>query len=171
MNSQERTKELSQVEHILMPNEQIEFVAVQRRIAPGGSIIAPSIIIATNVRVIIEKRLTGGVHREFDTIPYTSIVSIKVEHGIISSSLDLMTRSQSPGGQDRYGIIEGLRMSDALALQDLIEKKIVSGTTREAREEHNDYFEVPNAGYIYCNNCGAKNPLSAKYCMVCGSKL
>ncbi len=44
-------------------------------------------MIVTNKRIIIINRATLGIRKDFETIPFTQITSVRLEKGIISSSV------------------------------------------------------------------------------------
>jgi hypothetical protein len=95
--------------------------------------INPTTVIATDKRVIIINRNMAGIRKDFESIPYSKITSVRYERGIISSSIYLRVEGYtSPGEEgfmkpgDQEGQIPGLRDADAKALADFIDK-IVSG--------------------------------------------
>jgi hypothetical protein len=99
---------------------------------------------------------------------------VRLEHGIISSSVFIRVQGYSTdqgllekGKQE--GEIDGLNNKDAQALSDFINKKL-DVTTPDDQTTADDSDERPG-GFIYCNSCGERNPISSKFCSKCGAKL
>src|SRR5271169_2472068 len=79
--------DLKAVQKILWPGEHVEGTVMQRRVGPGGSVTVPTSVIATDKRIIIVNRATLGLRHDYEVIPYSTISSVRLEHGIISSSV------------------------------------------------------------------------------------
>lgn len=160
---------------ILEADETAVMTARQRRIGPGGSMMEPTSVVVTNKRIIIINRATLGIRKDFETIPFTQITSVRLEKGIISSSVFVrvmgfdMDKGLLEGGKEE-GEIDGLSGKDAKELSDYINQKVLelqegtpeapAPTTGEKKEE-----------CAYCEKCGSKNDIYAKYCTHCGAKL
>ncbi len=101
-------------------DDQIMHVARQRRVS--GAVISPSVIIVSLKRIIIVNRWVGGVRSEMSFIPYQNIVSIRVSHGAISSSLYVRVKGSSKekaiifGNDKEEGEINGLNRAEAEAI-------------------------------------------------------
>ena len=87
------------------PDEVVVMTARQRRVGPGGALTTPTSVIATDRRVIIINRATLGMRKDFETIPYTQITSVRLERGIISSSVFVRVE----GFDQDKGLLEGER--------------------------------------------------------------
>ena len=175
----------------LWPEEKIMVTATERRIGPGGSLITPTTVIATDKRILIINRATFGIRSDIESIPYNRISSVRLEKGIISSSVFLRVAGYTSSGEQGFlkpgeqeGEIPGLRAQDAKDLSDHIEKMIagmdpvdVDGPVQlPTNKPKNKTNAAPqdNSGkgaYIYCSKCGTKNNLSAKFCSSCGAPL
>ncbi|MGA3020654.1 MAG: PH domain-containing protein [Candidatus Micrarchaeales archaeon] len=166
-------EDVNAAKQILMPDEVPSVTVRQRRIGPGGSMVNPTSVIATNKRIIIINRETLGIRKDYETIPYAQVTSVRFEKGIISSSVFIRVQ-----GYDRVkgllengkeeGEINGLTSHDAKILADFINQKILEiqeGGTGIGDETR------PSAGHKYCSRCGAKNDMDAEYCDRCGVKL
>jgi hypothetical protein len=79
--------ELKAVKDILWQGEQVRGTFKQRMIGPGGSVTVPTSVIVTDNRVIIVNRATLGFRKDYEVIPYPKITSVRLEGGIISSSV------------------------------------------------------------------------------------
>jgi len=87
-------------------NEDVLVVARQSRIKPGGSAVTPNIIFATNKRIIIKDPYMMGIKENIVDIPYDVITSVKLEKGLLSSTI----RFEAPAliGSKRLGMIDGI---------------------------------------------------------------
>src|SRR5919106_1022892 len=99
-------QEIKKIHQMLNPNEKVLVVARQSRIRPGGSAVTPNIIYATNMRIIIRDPYMLGIKENIVDIPYDVITSIKLEKGLLSSTI----RFEAPAlvGSKRLGMIEGI---------------------------------------------------------------
>jgi hypothetical protein len=99
-------QEIKKVREMLNPNEAVLVVARQSRIKPGGSAVTPNIIYATNKRIIIRDPYMMGIKENIVDIPYDVITSVKLEKGLLSSTI----RFEAPAliGSKRLGMIEGI---------------------------------------------------------------
>lgn len=99
-------QEIEKIQQMLNPNEEVLVVARQSRIRPGGSAVTPNIIYATNMRIIIRDPYMLGIKENIVDIPYDVITSVKLEKGLLSSTI----RFEAPAlvGSKRLGMIEGI---------------------------------------------------------------
>ncbi len=99
-------QEIKKIHEMLNPNEEVLVVARQSRIRPGGSAVTPNIIYATNRRIIIRDPYMLGIKENVVDIPYDVITSVKLEKGLLSSTI----RFEAPAlvGSKRLGMIEGI---------------------------------------------------------------
>jgi hypothetical protein len=123
-------EEISKITEMLNPDEKVLLVARQSRIKPGGSLHTPNIIYATDRRIIIRDPYMLGIKENVVDIPYDIITSIKLEKGLLSSTIRFkapglvsstkleMMNSLIDGEDDQGGIIEAIPKDKA---QDLLE--------------------------------------------------
>jgi hypothetical protein len=165
-------EDLTVVRDILWPGEIVEGTAMQRRVGPGGSITVPTSVVVTNKRIIIVNRASLGIRHDYEVIPFNSITSVRLEHGLISSSVFIRVQGYDTdkgllknGKQE--GEIDGLRNQDAEDLANLINMKL------EQQPEPGQQVEKDTSvgGYIFCTKCGAKNPKDARFCERCGTPI
>jgi hypothetical protein len=168
---------------ILEPNETVVMTARQRRVGPGGSMTTPTSVIATDKRVIIINRATLGVRKDFETIPYTQIASVRLERGIISSSVfvRVMGFDQDKGlleSGKQEGEIDGLNGNDAKMLSDYINKRLLEVQEGGKVDEQQQQTQQPREqqqpkddGNVYCSKCGARNDRESRFCTTCGNAL
>jgi Bacterial PH domain/Short C-terminal domain len=99
-------QEVKKIHEMLNPNEDVLVVARQSRIKPGGSAVTPNIIFATNKRIIIKDPYMMGIKENIVDIPYDVITSVKLEKGLLSSTI----RFEAPAliGSKRLGMIDGV---------------------------------------------------------------
>jgi hypothetical protein len=80
-------KEINKITEMLNPDERVLLVARQSRLKPGGSHFTPNIIYATDRRIIIRDPYMLGIKENVVDIPYDIITSIKLEKGLLSSTI------------------------------------------------------------------------------------
>ncbi len=163
-------KDVEAVNKILWPDEKVEITVRQRHVGPGGSITTPTSVIATDKRVIILNRASFGIRQDYEAIPYSQIASVRLEHGVISSSVyvrvmgyDVDKGLLKNGRQE--GEIDGLNNKDAQELADYINRKV--GDLQSGANVQ----QSADTSSVYCTKCGSPNPASAKFCAHCGAKL
>jgi len=79
--------EIKRVKQMLEAAEVIKTVARQSRIMPGGSIVTPNIIFATNRRLIIKDPSMLGLRAGVDSISYSQINKVHLKKGALTSEL------------------------------------------------------------------------------------
>lgn len=95
--------EIERVKKMLEAAEVIKIVARQSRIMPGGSIVTPNIIFATNKRLIIRDPNTLGLRADIESIPYSQINKVHLEKGAFTSEL-VMDVGQYATGDNKQTI-------------------------------------------------------------------
>ncbi len=110
---------------LLWAEERVEMTIRQGRFRPGGSLLTPTSFVGTNHRLIIIDRETMGLRTNFEVIDYDHITSVKVERGIMSSSIVVR--------------VEGIA-SHTLGTADSREEGVIDGVPRRKAEEFVDYL-------------------------------
>lgn len=161
--------EVNSIREILWPDEKVLITVRQRRIGPGGSVTVPTSVIATDKRVIIVNKATLGIRKDYESIPYGQITSVRLEHGIISSSVFIRVQGYSretgllKSGKEE-GEIDGLNNRDASSLADHINQ--ILDNIAFAGVQH------PQAApSLFCTKCGGKNTVGSTFCAKCGTKI
>lgn len=128
--------EISKVKDHIDPDEEILLVARQSRIRPGGTtIVTPNTIFATTKRIIIRNPKMLGFQSDVDEFSYDSITSVKLEKGILSSSVHLvipglteLSKSQRTHvlawGRNDTGVIDAISKDKAEKLFKIIKERI-----------------------------------------------
>ena len=95
----------SKISEMLNPDERILLVAIQSRIRPGGSLFTPNAIYATDRRIIRDPYMLG-IKENIVDIPYDIITSLKLEKGLLSSTI----RFKAPGlvSPTRMGMMDNI---------------------------------------------------------------
>jgi hypothetical protein len=174
---------------ILWTEETVMVTATERRIGPGGALVTPTTVIATDKRIIIINRANFGIRNDYESIPYSRITSVRLEKGIISSSVFLRVEGYTSPGESGFlkageqeGEIPGLRAVDAKDLSDFMNKMLAGVMPGQMDSGQNAAqggsskgssrtTDTGSGGYMYCTKCGAKNAVGANFCASCGAKL
>jgi hypothetical protein len=124
--------DISKITEMLNPDEKVLLVARQSRIKPGGSHFTPNIIYATDRRIIVRDPYMLGIKENVVDIPYDIITSIKLEKGLLSSTIRFkapglmsstklgMMDSIVNGEDDQGGVIEAIPKNKAEDLLEII---------------------------------------------------
>jgi hypothetical protein len=132
INGGSDSEEISKITEMLNPDERVLLVARQSRLKPGGSHFTPNIIYATDRRIIIRDPFMLGIKENVIDIPYDIITSIKLEKGLLSSTIRFkapalmsstrlgMMDSIVDGEDDQGGIIEAIPKKKAEDLLEII---------------------------------------------------
>lgn len=161
-------EDMKLIENILIDGEQPMLSVTQRRVGPGGSVTTPTTVVATDKRVIIVNRASLGIRKDFEAIPYRQIASVRLEHGIVSSSVFIRVEGYDTdkgllkNGKEE-GEIDGLRNSDAKALADEINRRILNAGEQTAAGGA--------GGNVFCTKCGARNSAGSNFCAKCGAPI
>lgn len=166
-------EDVNPIKDELWPDEEVILTVRQRRVGPGGSMVTPTSVVATNKRIIIINRETLGLRHDIESVPYDHITSVRWEHGIISSSVFLRVSGFSTekgflkGKNDQEGEIDGLNNNDAKELSDYVEKMLSGEDKKDAQPPAGD----AEGGGGFCSNCGAALDVGSKFCPKCGKKV
>ena len=170
MNKDE-VKQIEAAKKILIEGETVELVVEQRRLIPGGALVFPKFVIATNKRIIIETREMLGLRMNFSVIAYRSIVDVRLVRGIVSSTVLIKSEFHSES-EEGYYRIEGIRYNDAAALVEFINHRISEYASHGEAVTNQKPAEPPkHEARFHCKVCGAENSIYANYCSICGTRL
>jgi hypothetical protein len=104
VTDKEDLEEINKISNMLNANEEVFVVARQSRLKPGGSKFTPSIVYATDRRIIMRDPSMLGLREEVVDIPYDLISSIRLDKGVFSSSVIFTAPGLRSTG--RLGLIE-----------------------------------------------------------------
>jgi hypothetical protein len=125
-------EDVDKIADMLNPNEKVLLVARQSKIKPGGSYLTPNTIYATDRRIIIRDPYMLGIKANVVDIPYNIITSLKLEKGLLSSTIRFkavglmssnklgMMDSIIEGEDDQTGVIEAIPKDKAEDLLEII---------------------------------------------------
>jgi hypothetical protein len=151
-------EEISKIAEILNPDEKVLLVARQSRIKPGGSLHTPNIIYATDRRIIIRDPYMLGIKENVVDIPYDIVTSIKLEKGLLSSTIRFkapglvsstklgMINSLIDGEDDQGGIIEAIPKDKAQDLLEIIRSGMQTSSNSNRKSAANELLgskEIP----------------------------
>ncbi len=162
------------VSDIMREGENALLTARQRRVGPGGDVMQPSVIVATDKRLIIRSNLLR-IKTNVEVIPYPAIAFVKLQRGVVSSTVVIGTRSAGGGGnlgsETNMGMtteISGLRYKDAVDLIKLINDTL-DKLGEEARRGGGAPAPQPQAlKPVVCAHCKFENPPGSRFCAHCG---
>src|SRR5687768_3972108 len=142
-------EEINKISEMLNPDEIVLLVARQSKIKPGGSYFTPNTIYATDRRIIIRDPYMLGIKANVVDIPYDIITSLKLEKGLLSSTIRFkapglmsstklgMMDSIIDGEDDQGGIIEAISKDKAQDLLEIIRSGMQSSTNRKSAPSKN----------------------------------
>ena len=80
------------IEELLMPEEEILFIARQSRVRPGGSLITPNSVYVTNRRILWRNPKLLGLKKDYVDVDYRDISNIRLKKGMFSTQIYLKSR-------------------------------------------------------------------------------
>lgn len=137
---EEELDEIKKIQEFLEPSENVLTMAKQGKLTSGGALVAPNTIFATDKRVIIRNPTMMGLRASIEDIPYDKITSVKLEKGLLSSSIVLrvpglselgrLSKSNLAWGKGEEGTIDGLPKDKAEKLVKVIKEQMEKIKTR-----------------------------------------
>ncbi len=141
--------EVEKIKQMLDSDESVLLSATQSRIRPGAAaVLTPNTIFATNKRIIIRNPTLLGLRESTESFYYTDITGVRVEKGILSSTIALTMpglastgRRRQAGGlgmiswgrEEQDGLIEGIPKDKADTLVNIIRDGIQKA--RESKDK------------------------------------
>ena len=123
--------EINRIKYFLEAAEVIKAVARQSKFMPGGKLITPRTIFATNKRLILRDPNTLGLRANLDSIPYSQINNIKLEKGAFTSEIRIKSGQFE---NDEQGFIPAIPKKKAALIMGIINQHV-----REAQHFHNGF--------------------------------
>ncbi len=128
-------KESDKIKNRLDPDETVIITATQSRIKPGGAaLINPNTIHLTEKRIIIRNPTRLGLGENIEEYSYDAITNIRLENGLLSSSLVLFVKGMTElskndrnhifWGRDTNGVIDAIPKGAAEKMYRFIRNKI-----------------------------------------------
>ena len=99
-------------------------------------------------------RWAGGVKSDIAFIPYENIVSIRISHGVLFSSLFIRLKGAGKdvgatfGSERDEGEVNGLNRNDAEVLFREINSVLHNNAINSARQKYHTYSNVTNNVYV-----------------------
>jgi hypothetical protein len=158
-------QEINKITEMLNPEEKVLLVARQSRIRPGGSHLTPNIIYATDRRIIIRDPYMLGIKENVVDIPYDIITSIKLEKGLLSSTI----RFKAPGlmsstrlgmmdsivdgeDNDQGGVIEAIPKNKADDLIEIIRSGMQSSKKLQPSQKQRSFEPLESQEQVISSN-------------------
>ena len=88
---------------------------------PGGKLVTPKIIFATNKRLIIRDPTLLGLRADVDTIPYSQINNVKLKKGLFTSRVLIKSGNFN---RDEQGFIDAIPKDKAAQIVGIINEGI-----------------------------------------------
>lgn len=126
--------EINRIKTFLEAAEVIKAVARQSKFMPGGKLITPRTIFATNKRLIIRDPNALGLRADLDSIPYSQINNIKLEKGAFTSEIRIKSGQFE---NDDQGYIPAIPKKKAAKILAIINEHI-----REAQHFHDKTITI-----------------------------
>ncbi|MDR4512707.1 MAG: PH domain-containing protein [Nitrososphaeraceae archaeon] len=154
---QDDLDEVDKISEMLNPDEKVLLVARQSKLKPGGSYFTPNTIYATDRRIIIRDPYMLGIKSNVVDIPYDVITSLKLEKGLLSSTIKfeapgLMSSTKLgiadsivKGENDQEGIIEAIPKDKAEDLIEIIRSGMHTNTKSipSKKQKYDTNLEIP----------------------------
>jgi hypothetical protein len=157
-------EEINKISEMLNPDEKVLLVARQSKIKPGGSYFTPNTIYATDRRLIIRDPYMLGLKANVVDIPYDIITSLKLEKGVLSSTIRFkaaglmsstklgMMDSIIEGEDDQTGIIEAIPKDKAEDLLEIIRSGMNDGRKSAPSKKNISSKLFEPRGHIHSSN-------------------
>ena len=113
----------SDVQHLLLPREQVLLRVTQSSIEPASSMTTPSSLYITNMRVIYRLPKWGGLKADIIDLKYQEITDIALKSGMLHTDIVL----KSPFHTEQDIIISGVDKQEAEQADALIRQGIRGG--------------------------------------------
>ena len=104
--------EIKKIAERLETDEKVLLVAKQSRGKPGGSLVTPNTIFATDKRLLIRDPSSFGLRQSVEDIGFDKITSARLEKGVFSSKIVLRAPGFSTMAEKRFNLIAFASGSD-----------------------------------------------------------
>lgn len=118
---EDELSEIDRIKNMLDAAETIKAVARQSKIMPGGKLITPKTLFATDKRLLIRDPSSPGLRSDVDAIPYTQINNVKLENGVFTSKVII---SSGYFNNDQQGFIDAIPKEKAAKIVAIVNEGI-----------------------------------------------
>lgn len=118
---EDELSEIDRIKNMLDAAETIKAVARQSKIKPGGKLITPKTLFATDKRLLIRDPNSLGLRSDVDAIPYTQINNVKLENGVFTSKVII---SSGYFNNDQQGFIDAIPKEKAAKIVAIVNEGI-----------------------------------------------
>lgn len=119
--------EIERIKKFLEASEIIKAVARQSKFMPGGQIITPKTVFATDKRILIRDPNTLGIKSDIDSVPYSQVNAVKLKKGAFTSQITI----ESGQFENNNELIPAIPKKKAENIMGIINQHI-----REAQQFH-----------------------------------
>jgi hypothetical protein len=137
-------------------SDKVSFVVRQKR--SSGAPLSPSVVLTTGKRVIIINRWAGGLKSDISFIPYRNILSVRIAHGILFSSIYIRLKASAKGtgtvfaGERQEGEVHGLNKLDADYIFKYIGKIIHNPESVTTPQNNYYYVQGSVSNHLHIHN-------------------
>lgn len=123
---EDELSEIDRIKNTLDATEVIKAVARQSKFMPGGKLITPKTLFATDKRLLIRDPNLLGLRSDVDAIPYSQINNVKLEKGVFTSKVMI---SSGNFNSDEQGYIDAIPKEKAAKIVAIINEGIRKSQT------------------------------------------
>jgi hypothetical protein len=139
-------KEIGTVVANIGKDDRILHIAGQKRLS--GTLVSQSVVVLTAKKVIIVNRLLRHIKSDIVFIPRREIASVRISHGLSSSSVFIRTRGSSEAlGHVPKGEIKGLESEDA----NIVFSSLHADDEQEGAVAVRNYFAIRVENHYHMN--------------------
>lgn len=160
IDSKNDLPEISQVKNNIDSDEKVLYVVKQMRNIPGGAIISsPNSLIATDKKIIKINPTMLGTRVNIEEIPYNEIIGVKLEKGLLSSTIVIKVHGMSDLGRlasellawrrEEYGAIDAIPKKKAERLVQIIREqmKLHKEQRKQPKNDSDDPLKILKVRY------------------------
>ncbi len=123
ITDKDELEEIKKIAERLDPDEKVLVVAKQSRARPGGSVLTPNVVYATDKRLFLRDPSALGLRQSIEDIPYDAITSARLQKGVFSSSIVIRAPGFSTMAQKKMNLLAFASGSDEGEIEAISKEK------------------------------------------------